>query len=63
MLCTLQFIVTHTHTLGFTAFTSRIKATDLSQSRYHLKSHMKPSLHRLIPSLCLNLRAGLEAVE
>jgi hypothetical protein len=43
----IQFIVTHA--LGFSVFTSRILATDLSQSHWHFKSHMKFSLHRLIP--------------
>jgi hypothetical protein len=38
---TLQFIVTHA--LGFSVFTSRILATDLSQSHCNFKSHMKSS--------------------
>jgi hypothetical protein len=46
---TLQFTVTHA--LGFSAFTSRILATDLQQSHRHFKSHMKSSLHRIIPFL------------
>jgi hypothetical protein len=37
------------HALGFLVFTSHILATDLSQSHCHFKSHMKSSLHRLIP--------------
>jgi hypothetical protein len=41
----LQFTVTHA--LGFSVFTSRILATDLSVC--HLKSHMKSPLQRLIP--------------
>jgi hypothetical protein len=44
-----QFTVTHA--LGFSVFTSRILATDLSQSHYHFKSHMKSSLYSLIPFL------------
>jgi hypothetical protein len=44
---TLQFTVTHA--LGFSVFTSRILATDLSQSHCHFKSHMKSSFHSLIP--------------
>jgi hypothetical protein len=43
---TLQFIVTQA--LGFSVFTSRILATDLSQSHYKFKSHIKSSLHSLI---------------
>jgi hypothetical protein len=50
---TLQFTVTHTHTLGFSVFTSRILATDLSQSHCHFKSHMKFSFHGLIAFLPL----------
>jgi hypothetical protein len=46
---TLQFTVTHA--LGFPVFTSRILATDLSQSHCNFKSYMKSSLHSLIPSL------------
>jgi hypothetical protein len=49
ILHTLQFTVTHA--LGFSFFTSRILATNLSQSRCHLNSHMKSSLQRLIPFL------------
>jgi hypothetical protein len=48
---TLQLTVTHA--LGFSVFTSRILATDLSQSRCHFKSHMKSSFHSLIPLLQL----------
>jgi hypothetical protein len=43
------FQLTITHALGFPVFTSRILATDLSQSHYNFKSHMKPSWHCLIP--------------
>jgi hypothetical protein len=38
----------YTHALEFSDFTSRILATDLSQSRCHFNSHMKSSLHCLI---------------
>jgi hypothetical protein len=46
---TLQLTVAHA--IGFSAFTSRILATDLSQSHCNLKSHMKSSRHSLIPFL------------
>jgi hypothetical protein len=42
ILHTFQFAVTHA--LGFSVFTSRILATDLSQSHCHFKSHKKSSL-------------------
>jgi hypothetical protein len=48
---TLKFTVTYA--LGFSVFTSRILATDLSQSHCHFKSHMKSSLSVLIPFLPL----------
>jgi hypothetical protein len=48
---TLQFTVTHA--LGFSVFTSRILATDLSQSHCYFKSPMKSSFHSLIPFLLL----------
>jgi hypothetical protein len=35
-------------TLGFSVFTSRILTTDLYQSHYNFKSHMKSSLYSLI---------------
>jgi hypothetical protein len=38
-----------THSLGLSVFTSRILATDLYQSHYHFKSHMKSSFHTQIP--------------
>jgi hypothetical protein len=44
---------TVTHALGFSVFTSRILATDLSQSHCHFKSHVKSSSHSLIPFLLL----------
>jgi hypothetical protein len=46
---TLQF--TGAHALGSSVFTSRILATDLSQSYCNFKSHMKSSFHSLISSL------------
>jgi hypothetical protein len=46
---TFQFTVTQA--LGFSAFTSRILATDLSQSHCHFNPHMKSSWHSLIPFL------------
>jgi hypothetical protein len=49
ILHTLQFTVTHA--LGFSVFTSRILATDLSQSHCHFTSHMQSSCHSLIPFL------------
>jgi hypothetical protein len=42
---TLPFTVKHA--LGFSVFISRILATDLYQSHYHFKSHMKSSSHSL----------------
>jgi hypothetical protein len=47
----LQFTVTHV--LGFQVFTSRILATDLSQSHCHFKSHLKSSFDGLISFLPL----------
>jgi hypothetical protein len=46
ILHTFQF--TATHALGFSVFTSRILATDFSQSHWHFKSHMETSFHSLI---------------
>jgi hypothetical protein len=46
---TLQFTVAHT--LGFSVFTSRFLAMDLSQFHCHFKSHIKSSLHSLTPFL------------
>jgi hypothetical protein len=51
VLHTSQFTVAHAP--EFSAFTSRLLATDLSQSHCHFKSHMESSLHRLIPFLPL----------
>jgi hypothetical protein len=45
------FHLTVAHALGFSVFTSRILATDLSQSHCNFKSHMKCSWHSLIPFL------------
>jgi hypothetical protein len=50
ILHTFQFTVTHA--LGFSVFTSRILATDLSQSHCHFNSHVKSSWHSLILSCC-----------
>jgi 3-deoxy-D-arabino-heptulosonate 7-phosphate (DAHP) synthase class II len=49
ILHTLQF--TFAHALGFSVFTSRLLATDLSQSHCNFTSHMESSLHRLTPCL------------
>jgi hypothetical protein len=46
-----HFQFTVAHALGFSVFTSRILATDLSQSHCNFKSHVKSSCHRLIPFL------------
>jgi hypothetical protein len=55
---------TFTHALGFSAFTSRILATDLSQSHCNFRSHMKSSWHSLIPVLPFLLsRLGLPSAE
>jgi hypothetical protein len=43
ILHTFQFTVAHA--LGFSAITSRIQATDLSQSHWNFKPHVKSSLH------------------
>jgi hypothetical protein len=42
------FRFTVAHALGFSVFTSRILATDLSQSHCHLKTYTKSSLHSLL---------------
>jgi hypothetical protein len=49
ILHTFQF--TAAHALGFSVFTSRILATDLSQTHCHFESYVKSSWHRLIPFL------------
>jgi hypothetical protein len=51
ILHTSQF--TLTHTLEFSVFTSRILATDLSQSHCDFTSHMESFLNSLIPFLPL----------
>jgi hypothetical protein len=50
----LQFTVTHA--LGFSAFTSHILATDLSQSHCNLKSHMESSCHFFLITLDCHLQ-------
>jgi hypothetical protein len=55
---TLQFTVAHA--LGFSAFTSRILATDLSQSHCHFNSHMTFSLYSLIRFLAFSAAANSE---
>jgi hypothetical protein len=62
ILHTCQFTVPNA--LGFLVFTSRILATDLSQSHCNFKSHMKSSLHRLISFLPFPLNhLGLPSPE
>jgi hypothetical protein len=46
-------LLTVTHALGFSVFTSRILATDLSQPHCNLKSHLKSYCHSLTPFLPL----------
>jgi hypothetical protein len=46
-----NFQFTVTHALGFSVFSRRILATDLSQSHSHFKSHMHSSCNSLIPFL------------
>jgi hypothetical protein len=60
ILHTLQFTVTHA--LGFSVFTSRILATDLSQSHCHFKSHMKSSFHNLNPFFPLFCNCQLNSI-
>jgi hypothetical protein len=47
LFCTLS--ISPLHALGFSVFTSRILATDLSQSRSQFKLHMESYFHNLIP--------------
>jgi hypothetical protein len=54
ILLTLQFTAAH-DALGLWVFTSHLLAMGLSQSHWHFKSHMKFSLHSLIPFLPLLL--------
>jgi hypothetical protein len=42
------FQFTVTHALGFSVFTSRILAVDISQSHCNFKSHVKSSFHSII---------------
>jgi hypothetical protein len=49
----IHYQFTAAHALGFSVFTSRILATDLSQSHCNFKSHVKTSWHSLIPFLPL----------
>jgi hypothetical protein len=51
ILHTIQFSVTHA--LGFSTFTGRILATDLSQSHCNFNSHVKSPWHGLNPILPL----------
>jgi hypothetical protein len=53
ILHTFQFTVTHA--LGFPVLTSRTLATDLSQSHYHFKAHVKSSFHSPVPFLAFIL--------
>jgi hypothetical protein len=55
-----MLLFTFTHALGSSVFTSRILATDLKQSQYHFKSHMK-SFHSLIYSLPLFCKCQLNS--
>jgi hypothetical protein len=66
ILHTLQFTVTHA--LGSTGFTSRLLATDLTQSHWHFESHVESSCHRGIPFLplfcdCDFLRLGSTTLD
>jgi hypothetical protein len=59
-----HFQFTVAHALGLLGFSSRILATDLSQSHCNFKSHMMSSLHRLIPFLPFTLNhLGLPSAE
>jgi hypothetical protein len=51
VLHTFQFTIAHA--LGFSALTSCILATDLSQSHCNFKSHVKSSYHSFLPYLQL----------
>jgi hypothetical protein len=54
------FQLTVPHALGFSVFTGRILASDLSQSHCHFNSHMLYSWHSLIPFLPLPDAANSE---
>jgi hypothetical protein len=55
-----QFQFTVAHALGLSVFTSRILATDLSQSRCHFNSHITSSWHSLILFLQFSAAASSE---
>jgi hypothetical protein len=64
ILHTSQFTVAHA--LGFSVFTCRILATDLSQSYYDFRSHMKCPLHSLthfLPLFCSYQFWKLDSVQ
>jgi hypothetical protein len=54
---TIQFTVAHA--LDFSAFTSRILATDLQHSHCHFKSHIKSSFHSLNSFLAIILQLSI----
>jgi hypothetical protein len=59
-----HFQFTVAHALGLSVFSSCILATDLSQYHCNFKSHMKSSLHCLIPFLPFTLNhLGLPSAE
>jgi hypothetical protein len=58
ILHTFQFTVAHT--LGFSVFTSRIPATDISQSHCPFNTHMTSSWHSLIPLLPFSAASNSE---
>jgi hypothetical protein len=54
------------HTHYGSVFTSRILATDLSQSHWHIKSHMKSSFHSwtpFLPLLCSFQSRRLDSIQ
>jgi hypothetical protein len=51
-----HFQLTVAHALGFSVFTSRILATDLSEFHCNFKPHVKFFWHRLIPFLTIILQ-------
>jgi hypothetical protein len=56
----IHFQFTVAHALGLLVFTSRILATDLSRTHWHLNSHMTSSWHSLIPFLPFSAAANFE---
>jgi hypothetical protein len=58
-----HFQFTVAHAVGFSVFTSRILATDLSHSHCNFKSHVKSSLPRLIPFLPLFCSCQLRRLD